>query len=452
MSLSDTRGHEAVERARALAREVAPELGAVLLTHYPDADTLDLLRPGEEDLGTVAAVNAAVATELTELGVQVLVQLADRAAFRAWMADRPDTRENRLAWRHRGHFLAGGTALAALGPGATPPRPAAGRVRAAGSPADRLVRFFAEDDGARFDALAEELLSAGREGVLDLAARRVEERFEDEAADDFAADLLEVAEGARLGPSGWAELVVLPVALPPDGVPSAARLAGDVLASGAIPENAEARFLPEWRSPDLLAGLSPCAVRRVLVDLVEGREPADLPPAGDEDLLREGFGALLGLRIDWDVPVWEEIAAFGLPREGAVEGGEAPEAAAAGEAFDLWRATAFRENDGCVPLALVPPSQVEAEIADFLDEADGHAGGLREIREFVEVARGEAAGEEVVCRPEVVGNGLELTLYTRSGRFLDGLVLAADRLPAGAEEMPRLIEAFVPLVKDAPGR
>ena len=35
-----------IGQAAALAREFAPELDAVLLTQFPDAETLDLYRPG----------------------------------------------------------------------------------------------------------------------------------------------------------------------------------------------------------------------------------------------------------------------------------------------------------------------------------------------------------------------------------------------------------------------
>ena len=447
----DDRHREAAEEAASLARDFAPELGAVLLTHFPDADTLDLMRPWEEDLGAVAARNRAVAAELAGQGVKVFVQVADRAAFRAWMDGRPDTQANRLCWRARAGLLSGPAALRGLGldPAAHGTRTAAGK--SSGSPADRLVRAFVEGGEAGFDELLGEALASGRQGVLDVALRKLRERYADEAVEDFTDALWEAAEGAEIGPSGWAELVALPVALPAGDPPEAGALVRGVIASGAFPETLEVRFLPRWRSPEALAALLPTALRRVLVDLVEGREPADLPPASAEALAQESFGLLLGVQFDWNIPIWEEIARDGPPREDA-EGEETPQAVAAAKRFDAWRAAAFEATDGCVPLALVPPSLVGDEIADFLSEAGEHTGGLEEIRGFVDVARGEAAGEEVVCRPEVVGEALELTLYTRGGRFLDSLTLTADRLPASAEEMPRLIEAFVPLVKDAPGR
>jgi hypothetical protein len=44
-----------------------------------------------------------------------------------------------------------------------------------------------------------------------------------------------------------------------------------------------------------------------------------------------------------------------------------------------------------------------------------------------------------------------LSIYTTGGRFLDSMTVAADRLPAPAEQMPRLLESFVRVVRDTPG-
>ncbi|MCR0985695.1 hypothetical protein [Roseomonas populi] len=95
---------------------------------------------------------------------------------------------------------------------------------------------------------------------------------------------------------------------------------------------------------------------------------------------------------------------------------------------------------------------VGAEIEEFLDEAGAQTRGLEEIVACVTAARRKAGDEEVVCRAEIVGEGLELSLYTGSGRFLDGLTLPEERLPAKAVEMPALLESFVRMVRDAPGR
>jgi len=243
----------------ALARDLAPDLSSVLITHYPDAETLDTFRPGESDVALVSEVNRAVASALVEAGVEVFVQVADRALFRRWMDGRPDTPKNRLAWRNRGSLLRGAAALEVLGvdPGKIRPaaRPAGGKTSL--SPADRLMRAFAGDDDRAFRLLAEDLITEGRQGVLGLAVRKVTERFGDDAAADLELELLEIAEGAAIGPSGWANLVALPVALPPEGLPDAEALGGSLLASGVLGEALEIRFLGAWRAAEAFEALEP---------------------------------------------------------------------------------------------------------------------------------------------------------------------------------------------------
>lgn len=439
-----------VAEAVDLARDVAPDLVAVLLTHFADSDTLDTLRPGQADLATTQAVNRAVAAEMAQAGVEVFVQRADKAAFRRWMQGRADTAEIRRAWTDRGRLLRGGDALRALGVDAAPAASRATFAAAPGPIADRLLDAFDDEEGDAFDDLARALLDAGRHDVLDLAIRKIGARHGEEAAEDLGGVLVEAAEGAPIGPAGWAEIVALPVALPTGDAPDAVALTDSLLASGAVPDSLEIRFLPGWRSPDALAGLPPGAVRRVLLDLLAGAEPRDLPPGDTDDLSERGFGVLLGLQLDWGIQPWEEIAALGgLPAQ--VED-ETPEEARLTALFDRWRSAAFEAHGGCVPLALVAASQVGAEIAEFLDEAHEQTGGLDDIREAVATARREAGSEEIVCRAEVLGDALELAFYTETGRFLDSLTLEASQLPVRAEEMPRLLEAFVRLVKDTPGR
>jgi hypothetical protein len=264
--------------------------------------------------------------------------------------------------------------------------------------------------------------------------------------------LLVAAEGASLGPSGWAELVTLPVALSSGAVPDAEELAGGLIASGALPPTDELRLLPGWRSPEALADLSFGAVRRVLLDLLDGKPPQDLPPGDTDDLARRGFGVLLGLRIDWAIPVWDAIAAAdGLPPAPDDDEAETPDEARRAALLDQWRGGVFQETQGCVPLTIVALSDTAAEIADFLAEAGAQTEGLEEIREFVATGRREAGGEDVVCRPEIIGDALELSLYTAGGNFLDSVTLPASRLPARAEQMPQLLEAFVRVVQDTPG-
>jgi hypothetical protein len=438
-----------IEQAIALARDAASDLTAILITHYPDAETLDTFRPGETDLATVAAVNRAVATELAAAGVRVFVQVADRAAFRRWLTGRPDTQESRWAWRDRSHLLRGAAALKALGadPALALSRPKPGA--APGPLADSLLDAFADEDGSEFGDLVHDLLAAGRSNVLDLAVRKAEDRLGEEAAGDLLWEILVVAEGAEMGPSGWAQLVALPVALPPSNVPDAAALRDGLLEAGVLPATVDVRFLPGWRSPETLDGLDPAAVRRVLIDMVAGAEPNDLPPGDADELAKKGFGFLLGLQVDWSIPLWDEVAANGPPQEPEEE--ETPEDAAQAAAFDRWRSAAF-EAAGCVVLDLVPLSEVSGEIDDFLADAGQQVDGLEEIREFVAAARREAPDDDVVCRPEIIADGLELSLYTQSGRFLSSMAVSADKLPAKPEEILLVIGSLVPLAKDIPGR
>jgi hypothetical protein len=409
-------------QAAFLARDIAPDLDVVLLTHYPDADTLDTLRPGETDLRTARAVNEAVAQEMLEAGVELLVQRADRAAFRRFMADRDDTPENRRAWIDRTRLLRGPAALQALGlkPPASPEREAFGA--APGPIADRLLEAYADEDNADFDALVQALMAASRTDVLDLAVRKLGERDGDEAGDDLNWVLLVAAEGAALGPSGWAELVALVVALPAGDPPDGEELAQGLIASGALPDSDELRLLPGWRAPDAIAELSFGAVRRVLLDMVDDKPPRDLPTGDTDDLARRGFGVLVGLRIDWAIPVWEQIeAAGGLPEQPGEDAAETPEEARRAALFDRWRGSVFQRSLGCVPLDVVAFSQVANEIADFLAEAGRQTGGLEEIREFVAACRARADGNAVVCHPEITAEALELSIYTEAGQFLDSL-------------------------------
>ena len=350
-------------------RKSPPPWISVLITHYPDADTLDTFRPGETDLDTIAAVNMAVAAELAASGVRVFVQRADRASFRRWMAGRADTQENRWAWRDRS-LLRGTAALKALGVDPTLASPPEKLGNTPGPLADRLVAAFTEDEdeeGSEFEEFAHELLATGRNDVLDLAVRKARDRIGEEAADELTWELLLVAEGGEIGPSGWAGLVALPVALPPHDVPDAIELHESLLAADVLDPTTDTSFLPGWRSPDALAALDPIAVRRVLVDLAAGAEPRDMPPADTDELAAKGFGVLLGVRFDWSVPLWDDVAANGPPQD-PQEGKETPEDAARSAAFDRWRAAAFHAT-GCVALALVPLSEIEDEIADFLAEA-----------------------------------------------------------------------------------
>ncbi|WP_181378312.1 hypothetical protein [Teichococcus aestuarii] len=157
--------------ARSRARDLAPELRSVVLTHDPDAETLDLMRPGGAvPLAVLQEANRAVAAEMLRQGVVVLVQQADWAAAGAGGMRGRDGTGSPAAWRDRSRLLHGAEALRRIGVEApAPSRPEKG----AGTPADRLMRLFASEDGAAFEACAEALIGQGRDGVLEQAVRKV---------------------------------------------------------------------------------------------------------------------------------------------------------------------------------------------------------------------------------------------------------------------------------------
>jgi hypothetical protein len=442
-----------LEKMVYLAKDVAPELSQVLLTHFPDAATLDVFRPGDTDLEGAQAINRAVAVAMADAGVEVIVQRADQAAFRRWTTEHQGKPQARLDWVDREKLLRWNAAMDVLGVQGRRPPPRMAIGKKPGPVADQVLEAYAFEDDRAFDEIVQEILQSERTDILDLAVRKMLESHGDEAAEDLRWTFQVAAEGANIGPSGWMELVGLPVALavwpPPDGQVIVDGFLGAASQDAAV----EVRLLPGWRNAETLASLSCDAVRRILLDLSEGREPADLPPGDTDDLKKTGFGVLIGCRTDWAIPVWDTIvAAGGLPPAADDDAEETPEEAARAELFDTWRDAVFEDSKGCVPLDLVAFSDVAEEIAIFLADAAEQTRGLNEIQEFVAMCRREAGGEDVVCRPEIIGDDLELTVYTRHGRFLDSLSMSANQLPAQANEMPKLIASFVDLIRDAPDR
>ena len=445
----DDAADDPVQAAVELARAIAPDLDAILVTLYPDTETLDMIRPGDTDVETANAVARAVAATMAEEGVEVVVQRADRGAFRRWLSAHEDTADLRRAWVDRGRLLRGTDAFRALRLEAPAPEPPPHFPPAPGPVADELLAAWDERESGDFQLLAGALIEAGRGDVLDLAVRKIRARQSDENAAELAAEFRATAGGAAAGPSGWAELVALPVALAPGVVPDAAALVDGLVASGALPPEQEWRALPGWRSPDAVVELSPLGMRRVLLDLLADREPRDLPPGDTDDLAQRGFGVLIGVRLDWDIPVWDVIAAAGGMPEDVAED-DTPEEMARTKALDRWRGSVAQEHGGCVPLDLVPLCDTAAVIADFLEEAGTQLEGVDEIRAFIAAARRKAGGLDVVCRPQVMDGTLELTLYTIEGGLLDTLALPPDQLPAPAGDMLGLLGAFVRLVRDPP--
>ena len=322
-----------------------------------------------------------------------------------------------------------------------------GRAKGAGgaTPADRLIRAWLDGDHDGFEDLAEELIAGGRDGVLAAAVRKLSERYEEDAVEDFADDLTEVAEAAEgQREFDFASLVLLPVVPGGGPPPDPAPLAGGLAASGAFPPEAEPAFAAGWSTAEAVQALSPCAVRRVLLDIAGGRPPADLPPAPP------GGGA------DGGVLVLAGALVFGTePPEG--EADLDPEALDAAEeardrermdAFERWRSSLGPEaTKGARILPFCTPSALAYEIGAFLDGAEPQGDAvLDEIGEFVETAKREAGGEEVVARLAARDGGVELAVLTRSGRELDRRVFGLEDSSLTAADVARVVEGSVPVV------
>jgi hypothetical protein len=330
-----------------------------------------------------------------------------------------------------------------------PPPGRGGRGKGAGgggTPADRLIRAWLDEDHDAFADLAEELIAGGRDGVLAAAARKLSEKYEDDTVEDFADDLTEVAEAAEGQRAfDFASLVLLPVATDGEPPPDPEPLARGLAASGAFPPDAEAAFATGWRAAKAVLALSPCAVRRVLLDVAAGRPPTDLPPVPLGGAAENGDGiVVLACALVFRTGPGEDDP------EANQEGLDAAEEARARErvgAFERWRASLGPEGARVLPFC--PPSALAYEIDASLDGAasdDDDGATLDEIMDFVEAARREVGGGEVVARLTACDGGVELAVSTRSGLELDRRVFVLEGSGLTADDVARVVEGSVPIV------
>lgn len=318
-----------------------------------------------------------------------------------------------------------------------------GRLRGSGlgTPADRLIRAWLDEEYDVFEDLAEEFIAGGRDGVLAAAERKLAERYEADAVEDFAGNLMEMAEAAEEQQGfDFASLVLLPVVTDGGLPPDLARLAAGLAGSGAFPPEAEFAFATEWRTAQAVRALSPCAVRRVLLDVVGGRPPADLPCSPFES--GEGEVAVLIGALVFRTAMPEDDPALDPEMLDAAEETRDRERM---DAFRRWRASLGPDDTaGAHILPYCTASFLRDEIEDFLNgvEPDGDTV-LDEIRDFVETARQEAGGEDVVARLTAREGGVELAVSTRSGRELDSRVFGLDESGLTADDVARVVESSV---------
>jgi hypothetical protein len=329
---------------------------------------------------------------------------------------------------------------------APPPGPGSRAKGAGGStPADRLIRAWLDGDHDGFEDLAEELIAGGRDGVLAAALRKLSERYEDDAVEDFADDLMEVAEAAEgQREFDFASLVLLPVVPEGGPPPDPAQLARGLAASGAFPPGAEVAFAAGWSAAEAVQALSPCAVRRVLLDIAGGQPPADLPTALPGGGAEGGIVVLAGAIVFRTEPPEEDPDSDPELLDVAEDARDRERMAA----FERWRASLRPEaTRGARILPFCTPSALAYEIRAFLDGAEPEGDAvLDEIRGFVETAKGEAGGEEAVARIIARDGGVELAVLTRSGRELDRRVFGLEDSGLTAADVAQAVEGSVPIV------
>jgi hypothetical protein len=312
-----------------------------------------------------------------------------------------------------------------------------------GTPADRLVRAWLDEDYDTFEDLAEELIAGGRDGVLLAARRKLSEKYEDDEVEEFAAALTEMAEAARSqDPFDVAELVLLPV-VTAGSLPDPALFTSSLANSGAFPPEAKVAFAEGWRSAETVNSRAPAALRRVLLDIANGRPPADLPPLQSGVVTEGGIVVLVGIVAFEAKPPEDDPDA---DAEVLAAADEARESERSG-AFDRWRASLDPEAiKGALILPFCLPSQLMDEIRALLEGADAEDPTLDEIIDFIGTARDEAGGEEVVARLATREGGVELTVLTRSGRELDSRAFDLEEGGPTAEDVRRVVEGCAPIV------
>lgn len=325
------------------------------------------------------------------------------------------------------------------------PRHRADGKGGSGTPADRLLRAWLDEDDEAFAALAEEYIAGGRDGVLSTAIRKLADRYEEDAVEDFAVALTEIAEMTEAG-TGFdlAELVLLPV-VTAAALPDPAPLATGLAASGAFPVEAEMAFLAGWRSAEAIGGLSPTAIRRVLLDVAHGRLPTDLPELAPEVVTEGTVAVLVGAAVFRAAPPGDDTDAD--PE--LLDAQDEARASERFDAFERWRAALAPEvTDGALILSLCAPSELADEIRMLLEDSDDPVA--EEIVDFVEAARQEAGGEAIAVRLAAHDDGVEIGILTQAGRLLDSRVFGGDEAEALSIEVVRdVLEGRVPLLGDS---
>lgn len=90
-------------------------------------------------------------------------------------------------------------------------------------------------------------------------------------------------------------------------------------------------------------------------------------------------------------------------------------------------------------------SDLTAEIMEFLDEVEETAPLLGETSDFVETAKDEAGGEEVMACLLARDDAVEVAVLTRSDRVLDSRSFDLGDSGLTADDIERVVKASMPI-------
>jgi hypothetical protein len=336
-------------------------------------------------------------------------------------------------------------------------RAARQRPQYVGSPADRLIGLWRKED-PRFEDVADDVLDAGRRGVLEVALRRLDPM----EVGQFAEDLLILAQ-ERVRPGDGPELVAtalyvmaVEVESRPDGPPPVAALTAAMLSDGLVECLADTgvrdfRLLPVWLAPPALVALDPFA-RRALLNRLMGSEDEALRYVTEAGLIPDtGFtGGMLAVvgTVEQILDAADDDAADDDDDDDQGEdegddddeGGEAEPADEDGDqqdeavlarldALEAQAASRFeamiqdlsRTITAVEPLVrrCEPVGGLE-ELRDFLrDIEDAGPDELDELSDFLAVAVDETADGALVAEVAEAPEGLHVRLFDTAGTLLD---------------------------------
>ncbi len=303
-------------------------------------------------------------------------------------------------------------------------------ARFAGTPADRLVRFWRTND-QRFDDLLDEVLDAGRQAVVEAAAGKLRE----EEVPDFLDEVEAIAETTSrtdaYGDTTIATLFWLSAEVEGDLTqpPPADVIERALDSTGLLEAVSDTRLLPAWLDPEALLYLEAADRRALLKRLLASVDEA-LRYVREEELVAvpQAAGprrvAILGL-IEEDAAALEADTGadpVGDPLRFGAGADEEPEIDPEEEERVGRAMAAFtgivREAD---PRVLwCEPSGGLNDLLDRMAEDGPEDGGvLDELAAFIEVAGDEASDAVVQAEVRAVPGGLMVRAFGSDGRLLD---------------------------------